>query len=72
MPDKLRILLLGDYSNCHNTLATGLRRLGCDVTVVSDGSKYLDTERNLDITRLLYKSYICLSPNNHLHNVSNM
>lgn len=51
MPDKLRILLLGDYSNCHNTLATGLRRLGCDVTVVSDGSKHLDTERNLDITR---------------------
>lgn len=46
-----RILLLGDYSNCHRTLATGLRRLGCDVTVASDGSSYVACERDIDIHR---------------------
>lgn len=46
-----RILLLGDYSNCHRTLATGLRRLGCDVTVASDGSSYVRCERDIDISR---------------------
>lgn len=51
MTQSPKILLLGDYSNCHRCLATGLRRLGCDVTVVSDGSDYLDTERDLDISR---------------------
>lgn len=46
-----KILLLGDYSNCQRTLATGLRRLGCDVTLVSDGSKWQNCERDIDITR---------------------
>lgn len=46
-----KILLLGDYSNCQRSLATGLRRLGCDVTIVSDGSKWQDCERDIDITR---------------------
>lgn len=46
-----QILLLGDYSNCHRTLATGLRRLGCDVTLASDGSRWMDCERDIDITR---------------------
>lgn len=47
----LKVLLLGDYSNCHRSLATGLRALGCDVTVVSDGSLWLDCERDVDISR---------------------
>lgn len=47
----MKILLLGDYSNCHRTLATGLRRLGHEVTVVSDGSAWMDCERDIDITR---------------------
>lgn len=47
----MRILLLGDYSNCHRTLATGLRSLGCDVTVASDGSRWMDTARDVDISR---------------------
>lgn len=51
MADPLRILLLGDYSNCHRTLATGLRQLGCDVTVASDGSRWMDVDRDLDISR---------------------
>ena len=33
----MRILLLGEYSNVHNTLARGLRALGHQVTVASDG-----------------------------------
>lgn len=48
---KPRILLLADYSNFHTTLAKGLRKLGCDVTVMSDGSFFMDTERDVDITR---------------------
>ena len=46
-----KVLLLGDYSNCHRTLATGLRGLGCDVTVASDGSRWMDCERDIDISR---------------------
>lgn len=47
-----QILLLGDYSNCQRTLATGLRRLGCDVTVVSNGSSsWQQCERDIDLQR---------------------
>lgn len=45
------ILLLGDYSNFHRTLATGLRHLGCEVTVMSDGSTFMQCERDVDISR---------------------
>lgn len=48
---KLKILLLADYSNFHTTLAKGLRKLGCDVTVMSDGAFFMDCERDIDITR---------------------
>lgn len=51
MSDKPKILLLGDYSNCHRTLATGLRRLGCEVTQASDGTAWMQTERQVDISR---------------------
>lgn len=51
MDGNPRILLLGDYSNCHRALATGLRRLGCDVTVMSDGSLWRKTSRDIDISR---------------------
>lgn len=47
----MKVLLLGDYSNCHRTLATGLRRLGCDVTVASDGTLWMQTERDVDTRR---------------------
>lgn len=46
-----RILLLGDYSNCQRTLATGLQRIGCDVTLISDGSQWQDCRRDIDISR---------------------
>lgn len=51
MSDKPKILLLGDYSNCHRTLATGLRRLGCDVTQASSGSAWMDCDRQIDLKR---------------------
>lgn len=46
-----KILLFADYSNFHNTLAKGLRKLGCDVTVVSDGSAFMECQRDIDISR---------------------
>lgn len=49
----MRILLLGDASNCHRTLASGLRRLGHDVTVASDGTAWMRTERDIDTARHL-------------------
>lgn len=49
--ERPKILLLGDYSNCQRTLATGLRKLGCEVTLVSDGSSWQNCERDIDITR---------------------
>lgn len=51
MIQPLKILLLGDYSNCHRTLATGLRYHGCDVTVISDGDDWHNCHRDIDITR---------------------
>lgn len=51
MSAPLKILLLGDYSNCQRTLATGLRRLGCDVTLISDGSIWQNCQRDIDISR---------------------
>ena len=48
---KPRILLVADYSNFHATLAKGLRRLGCDVTLVSDGSTFMQCDRDIDISR---------------------
>ncbi len=47
----MRILLMGDASNFHRTLATGLRRLGCDVTVASSGSGFMQTDRDIDLRR---------------------
>lgn len=49
----LRILLMGDASNFHRCLAQGLRRMGHDVTVASDGSRWMDTERDIDLSRRL-------------------
>lgn len=48
---KLRILLLGEYSNVHNTLAQGLRLLGHDVTVASNGDFWKNYPRDIDLAR---------------------
>lgn len=49
----MRILLFGDASNYHNSLAQGLRRLGHEVAVASDGSTWMATERDIDLRRRL-------------------
>lgn len=47
----MKILLLGDASNYHHALGIGLSTLGHDVTVASDGSRWMDTARNIDLSR---------------------
>lgn len=47
----MRILLLGEYSNVHNTLAQGLRQLGHTVTVVSNGDFWKNYPRDIDVAR---------------------
>jgi len=47
----MKILLLGEYSNVHNTLATGLRELGHEVTVASNGDFWKDYPRDQDLAR---------------------
>lgn len=47
----MKILLLGEYSNVHNTLAMGLRALGHEVTVASDGDSWKDYPRDIDLRR---------------------
>ena len=47
----MKILLLGEYSNVHNTLAEGLRTLGHQVTVASNGDFWKDYPRDVDLAR---------------------
>ena len=47
----MKILFLGDYSNLHACLAAELRRRGEDVTVVSDGGRFMDTKRDITLER---------------------
>lgn len=47
----LRILLFCDASNFHRCLAEGLRRKGHDVVVASDGNRWMNTERDIDLAR---------------------
>lgn len=49
----MKILLVGDYSNFHPTLARALAAMGHDVTVASDGCRWMDTERAIDLSRPL-------------------
>ncbi len=47
----MRILLLGEYSNVHNTIAGGLRALGHQVTVASNGDFWKNYPRDIDLAR---------------------
>lgn len=47
----MKILLLGEYSNVHTTLAQGLRRLGHEVVLASDGDGWKDYPRDVDLRR---------------------
>ena len=47
----MRVLLLGEYSNVHWTPAEGLRSLGHDVVVASDGDGWKGYPRDVDLRR---------------------
>lgn len=47
----MRILLLGEYSNVHNTLALGLKSLGHEVVVASNGDFWKNYPRDIDFAR---------------------
>jgi len=47
----MKILLIGEYSNVHATLAEGLRAIGHEVTVVSDGDGWKNYPRDIDVSR---------------------
>lgn len=47
----MRILLLGEYSNVHATLAEGLRALGHSVTVASNGDFWKNYPRDISLCR---------------------
>lgn len=47
----MRILLLGEYSNVHWTLAEGLRVLGHEVCVVSNGDFWKNYPRDISLVR---------------------
>ena len=47
----MKILLIGEYSNVHWTLAEGLRALGHNVCVVSNGDFWKDYRRDISLVR---------------------
>lgn len=47
----MKILLIGEYSNVHWTLAEGLRSLGHKVCVASNGDFWKNYKRNISLTR---------------------
>ena len=47
----MKILLIGEYSNVHATLAEGLRAIGHQVTVVSNGDFWKNYPRDIDVSR---------------------
>jgi hypothetical protein len=64
----MKILLLGECSNLHSTLADGLRFLGHDVTVASDGSKWMGNDRDIDISRSGYNLWNSIKYLAYIHN----
>lgn len=47
----MKVLLVGEYSNVHWTLAKGLRALGHEVTVASNGDFWKNYPRDIDLAR---------------------
>jgi hypothetical protein len=47
----MKILLVGEYSNVHATLATGLREIGHQVTVISNGDFWKNYPCDIDVSR---------------------
>ncbi len=47
----MKILLLGEYSNVHNTLSEGFKALGHEVCVASDGDSWKNYPRDINLQR---------------------
>lgn len=47
----MNILIVGDASNFNVTLADAMRQLGHNVLLMSEGSKWMNTARDIDISR---------------------
>ena len=47
----MKILFAGDASNMHNCLAQELRRMGHEAIVASDGSRWMNTHRDINLLR---------------------
>lgn len=55
----MKILLLGEYSNVHCTLAQGLKALGHTVVVASGGDSWKDYPRDIDLChRLTFMGHV--------------
>ncbi len=52
----MKILLVGEYSGLHSSLAFGLRKLGHDVVLASDGDSWKGFKRDIDLERDWCKS----------------
>ena len=48
----MKILLMGEYSNVHATLTEGLRKLGHEVTVLSNGDFWKNYPRDIDLVTM--------------------
>ena len=57
----MKILLLGEYSNVHWTLAEGLRALGHTVCVASNGDFWKNYKRDISLERTLGSKISTLS-----------
>lgn len=51
----MKILLIGEYSNVHATLAEGLKALGHDVVVLSNGDFWKNYPRDINLVRTYTK-----------------
>lgn len=64
----MKILLIGEFSNLHSTLAAGLKSLGHDVTVVSDGCGWMENDSDIYLSRSGYDLYNSIKYLGKVHN----
>jgi len=58
MAKKLKILLLGEYSNYFNNLAHGLRELNHEVTLANNGDLFKNFNRDIDLSVNIDNLYV--------------
>jgi len=64
----MKILLIGEFSNLHSTLAEGLKLLGHDVTVASDGCKWMENDSDVFLYRSGYDFFNSIKYLGTVHN----